>query len=197
VHKQLGLGWEVEVDDIVQQRNVNAASSDVSDDHEVDLACAELAGVYLPGGLQCNSRHPEFTSSQAYDQLEQLSTVWFANLRAAALKRLPLWLLKGGGSFFFLHGLPAQAAGAIKLSIHTLCSASVNGCSSPVHGQVLDDKQWSAASVAAPKSVKISMLIWTISSHFAWLRSQPWLWLLKATVGSTVHHAQLAASLAA
>ncbi len=90
VHKQLGLGWEVEVDDIVQQRNVNAASSDVSDDHEVDLACAELAGVYLPGGLQCNSRHPEFTSSQAYDQLEQLSTVWFANLRAAALKRLPL-----------------------------------------------------------------------------------------------------------
>ncbi len=90
VHKQLGLGWKVKVDDVVQQRNVNSTSSDVRDYHEVHLACSELASVYLPGGLQCNSRHPEFTSSQAYDQLEQLSTVWFANLRAAALKRLPL-----------------------------------------------------------------------------------------------------------
>ena len=84
VHKQLGLGWEVEVDDIVQQRNVNAASSDVSDDHEVNFACSELASVDLPGGLQCNSRQVEFMNSQAYDQLGHLSTAWAANLRAAA-----------------------------------------------------------------------------------------------------------------
>ena len=50
--EELGLGGKVEVDDIVEQRNVDAPGCHICHDHEVHLAGSELAGVDLAGSLQ-------------------------------------------------------------------------------------------------------------------------------------------------
>ena len=48
VNEQLGLGWEVIIDDIVQERQVNATSSHISDNEDAGNACPELAAVDTP-----------------------------------------------------------------------------------------------------------------------------------------------------
>ena len=47
VHKQLGLRREVEVDDVVQQRDVDAAGGHIRDDQELRAAGPELGDVDL------------------------------------------------------------------------------------------------------------------------------------------------------
>ncbi len=52
VHEQLGLGREVEVDDVVQQRDVQAARGHVGHDQHAHAARAELADVDPPRRLR-------------------------------------------------------------------------------------------------------------------------------------------------
>lgn len=56
--KELGAGREVIVDDIVQQRDVNAARSHVCHDEDVHLARPEFATVNATSSLQAE----KFTS---------------------------------------------------------------------------------------------------------------------------------------
>lgn len=52
VHEQLGLRREVEVDDVVQQRDVNAARRNVRDHHELRAPRPELGDVDLARRLR-------------------------------------------------------------------------------------------------------------------------------------------------
>ena len=51
MHKQLGLGREVVVDDVVQLRNVDATCCQVCDNHDLDLSLLELGHVDLASCL--------------------------------------------------------------------------------------------------------------------------------------------------
>ena len=51
MHKQLGLGREVVVDDVVQLRNVDATRRQVCDNHDLDLSLLELGHVDLASRL--------------------------------------------------------------------------------------------------------------------------------------------------
>ena len=52
MHKQLGLGREVKVDDIVQQWDINAAGCHISDHHYVRPPCGKLADMDFTRSLQ-------------------------------------------------------------------------------------------------------------------------------------------------
>ena len=51
MHKQLGLGREVVVDDVVQLWNVDATRCQVRDNHDLDLSLLELGHVDLASRL--------------------------------------------------------------------------------------------------------------------------------------------------
>ena len=51
VNEELGLGWEVIVDDVVQEWQVNAAGSHISDNQDAGNACPEFAAVNAPRNL--------------------------------------------------------------------------------------------------------------------------------------------------
>lgn len=52
VDEELGTGGKVIVDDIVQERDVNATCGHICHDENAHLACPELAAVYAAGSLQ-------------------------------------------------------------------------------------------------------------------------------------------------
>ena len=55
MHEQLWLGREVEVDDIVQERDVKAPGSHISHNQHARSAHPELAYVYAPGRLHAHT----------------------------------------------------------------------------------------------------------------------------------------------
>lgn len=53
--KEFGAGWEVIVDDIVQEGNIDTTGSDICHNENADLACPKLAAVDATSSLQEDS----------------------------------------------------------------------------------------------------------------------------------------------
>ena len=61
--EEFGAGWEVEVDDVIQERDVDASRGDVRDDEYRGFSRAKLSDVELPRGeihaaVHRRARHP-------------------------------------------------------------------------------------------------------------------------------------------
>ena len=76
VDEQLALAGEVIVDDVVQERDVDASGRQVGDDHHVHLLSRELGGVDLPGrGVQLAVDGGDGEVGQPQEDLEVLHMV--------------------------------------------------------------------------------------------------------------------------